>query len=250
MKKLLSILVVVAILSAMAVPAFGFTWTDGFGFHCNNAKGNGKVVTGFEKANIGLTRVGDTTTWNLDIILDNECPSCKRIDWVTFSNKNGAINGKNIQVNHSANPVYKASASADLVLIDTVVDCEGNFVSGGVVSTVAQSGVFATNASAVFTFDIPEGYEIIKGENPVVITFAAAPGQVGYGKVVAEKIITLGCECEDEDNPGFSGGDKGVICDPCSGNNPGPNNNHSNCRTNLRPDHSQFMLFCACPCNG
>jgi len=226
MKRILSIVLVLALLVAIGAVAVAssntLTWKDGFGFHCNAAKGNGKVTTGFEKATIGLTRVGSTTTWNLDINVENVCPSCQRIDWVTFSNNNGVINGKNIQVNHSANAVYKATASAELVLIDIVKDCEGELVSKDV-EKVTQSGVFATNNPAVFTFNIPEGYEIIKGANPVEIHFAAIAGQDLSGKVVAQKINILECKCEGS----FSGIDPepvkcnhdNIVCDVCKNSN-------------------------------
>jgi len=126
MKKLLAIAVVITMLFTLAIPimASGDTreWKDGFGFHCNNAKGNGKVVTGFEKATVTLERVGNTTTWNLETD-EIVCPVCDRIDWVTFSNKNGAINGKNIQVNHSAEARYPGGVDNDCTVICN--DCFG-----------------------------------------------------------------------------------------------------------------------------
>gem|GEM_PF-6216189 len=75
-------------------------WTDGFGFHCTQ-----KVITGFEQTQVELVRVDGTDTWVLstDKIV---CPNCGRIDWVTFSNSNGVINGTNIQVSHSTIPHY------------------------------------------------------------------------------------------------------------------------------------------------
>ncbi|MCL2629005.1 MAG: hypothetical protein FWD44_09985 [Oscillospiraceae bacterium] len=251
MKKIISVTLVIVMVLALSVTAMASStliWKDGFGFHCNAGKGNGKVVTGFEKATIALERVGATTTWNLAIDVNNECPVCKRIDWVTFSNKNGVINGKNIQVNHSDNPVYKATASAQLVLIDIVIDCEGELVSEDVVK-VDKSGVFATNEIAKFDFDIPAGYEIVKGENPVVIEFAAKAGQNLSETVVAIKTTVLECECEGD----FFGGGKcpgwGVtctdVCDPCKNGN---GNNHTNCRTLLRKDHPQYQELCGCVC--
>ena len=237
MKRILSIVLVLALLVAIGAVAVAtsntLTWKDGFGFHCNAAKGNGKVTTGFEKATIGLTRVGTTTTWDLDINVNNECPSCKRIDWVTFSNNNGVINGKNIQVNHSANAVYKATASAELFLIDIVLDCEGNEVSNtGEVLADSKSGVFATNNPAVFTFNIPEDYEIIEGANPVVINFEAKAGQNLYGKVVALRITELPCECEEDDTPGefYKECEHSWHCPNCIGNgNNQIDQGHKNC---------------------
>ena len=112
--------------AAAATPT-DISWVDGFGFHCNDCKGNGAtsvidlrdgkniiVAKGNQKDVFGvpktypipLKRVGNTTTW--DLVTDNiECATCGRIDWVTFSNNNGVINGKNIQAQHSGTPRYK-----------------------------------------------------------------------------------------------------------------------------------------------
>jgi len=250
MKKILSIALVLMLLVSIAAVAVasstqtGLVWKDGFGFHCNAGKGNGKVTTGFEKATIGLTREGASTTWNLDININNVCPSCQRIDWVTFSNKNGVINGKNIQVNHSDNPVYRANANASLVLVDTVLDCEGKLISQDSATADSKSGVFATNNSAIFNFDIPPGYNIIEGANPVVISFEAKAGQNLSGKVVAERVTVLPCDCEEEeeeDDWDFFGGNG--VCPPCQSGN---GNNHSNCFANHSNPKQQ--VDCACWC--
>jgi len=251
MKRILSIALVLTLLVAIGAVAVAsessIKWTDGFGFHCNAGKGNGKVTTGAEKAVVDLVRVGNTTTWNLNTI-NIVCPLCERIDWVTFSNNNGKINGKNIQVNHSDNPVFRAEASAQLVLIDIVKDCEGNIVGEKEVVKELKSGVFPTNAPAVFDFEISEGYDIIKGTNPVIFNFEAKAGQKLSGKVVALKVTVLECECEEEDDekdPGFFDGGN-IVCSPCQN---GGGNNHSNCFAKKDADHPQFILFCACPCN-
>ena len=92
-------------------------WDEGFGFHCNHAKGNGrtdvKIGTHIFRANnqndngrnpamhATLFRVGETTVWQLvPIAGEIVCETCGRTDWVTYSNKNGVINGKNIQAHH------------------------------------------------------------------------------------------------------------------------------------------------------
>jgi len=266
MKKVLTIVLVIAMLVAVAIPAMAntskITWTDGFGFHCNNGNGNPKVVTGFEKAIIGLTRVGNSTVWDLDIILGNACPRCERIDWITYSNNNGKINGKNIQVNHSDNPVYVATASAELVLIETTYDCEGELVSSVVVDGgYTKSGTFATNAPAIFDFEIPTGYTVIRGSNPVVINFAAERGQNISREVVAEKVIILECECEDDeedDDWDFLRGPCGsiAICDNCQ--NAAPHAaSHAECWDSSRATDLNYNkntnYFCnveGCPCNG
>ena len=129
-RRFLAIFLTVAMIFAMASPATAggnstaanaaqtITWTDGFGFHCNNGNGNGRtdVIVGGRRLGgqnsnhhglgtnqtpIVLERVGTTTTWNLltDAIV---CATCGRTDWVTYSNNNGVINGRNIQVNHKA----------------------------------------------------------------------------------------------------------------------------------------------------
>ena len=151
MKKGLSILLVIALMVTMAIPLMGagsppekLTWVDGFGFHCNAAKGNGatdvinllndrvvakgsqKDVFGVKANPIGLERVGNTTTWNL-LTNDIECATCGRIDWVTFSNNNGKISGKNIQANHSGTPRYIAEVSIfwTTEILECEWECEG-----------------------------------------------------------------------------------------------------------------------------
>ena len=114
MKKISSILLILALLLSFAAPAIAsegasaqtLNWTDGFGFHCNTNGGNGQtdivgyaeIYDGVNNDNLPITleRVGNTTAWNL---LTNNivCQTCGRNDWVTYSNN---INGKNIQVNH------------------------------------------------------------------------------------------------------------------------------------------------------
>ena len=276
MKKIVAIVLALTLLIALGATAIAssstLNWKDGFGFHCNAGKGNGKVVTGFEKATIGLTRVAGTTTWNLDINVNNVCPSCQRIDWVTFSNNNGVINGKNIQVNHSANPVYRAEASAELVLIDIVLDCEGELVSKNV-KKESQSGVFATNNPAVFNFNIPAGYEIVKGSNPVVINFEAKAGQNLSGKVVAEKVTILECNCTGNffnDPPVIPEPCKhpAIVCDNCKNSNgsshdqciekPDSNENKNtnffcldcNEKVGSASKNDPGRLTCSCACNG
>jgi len=152
MKKVLTVVLVIAMVFAMAIPVVASSnsqivtgadtriWQDGFGFHCNVPKGNGataveylgensavinsiskikkqpagslvvekgdqKDIFGTKTYPIALERVGSTTTWNL-LTDDIECKTCGRIDWVTYSNNSGVINGKNIQVNHSTTPKF------------------------------------------------------------------------------------------------------------------------------------------------
>jgi len=150
-RKLLSILLVVTMVVAIAIPTLGASnsqivsgptsrvWQDGFGFHCNAIKGNGqtsveyvggvtavvnsiknikkqpagsmvvlkgdqKDIFGTKTYPIGLERVDMTTTWNLMTGDDIVCATCGRTDWVTYSNNDGTINGKNIQAHHPILP--------------------------------------------------------------------------------------------------------------------------------------------------
>ena len=148
MRKLVTISLAIAIICAIAVPVMAaptanaepteLTWTNGFGFHCNECGGNGQttvtyvgkdanvikaignikkqpagsldVLKGDQKDIFGtkvfpikLDRIGTTTTWNL-MTDDIVCATCGRTEWVTFSNNSGVINGKNIQAHHPALP--------------------------------------------------------------------------------------------------------------------------------------------------
>jgi len=121
-------------LAASTTPA-KLTWQDGFGFHCNangsntqtsveykgtNAavqnsiknikkqpagsmvveKGDQKDIFGTKTYPIDLVRVGNTTVWDLQTGTDIKCMTCGSTEWITYSNQNGVINGKNIQANH------------------------------------------------------------------------------------------------------------------------------------------------------
>ena len=150
LRTFIAIVLAVAVALSMSTVAFGAsnsqvvvnpdtrTWQDGFGFHCNAAKGNGAtdveyigdvtaiknsiknikkqpansmVVEKGEQKNIfgtkifpiNLERVDQTTLWNL-ITDDVKCSTCGRTDWVTYSNNSGVINGKNIQAHHPPLP--------------------------------------------------------------------------------------------------------------------------------------------------
>ncbi|MCL1834817.1 MAG: hypothetical protein FWG48_01540, partial [Oscillospiraceae bacterium] len=131
------------------------TWTDGFGFHCNACGGNGQtsviyagtnpavikaignikkqpagsmvVLKGDQKDIFGtktypikLERVGTTTEWNLITGDDIVCETCGRTDWVTYSNQNGVINGKNIQAHHPALPEPPVNPKGGLTFTKTV----------------------------------------------------------------------------------------------------------------------------------
>jgi len=261
MKKVLTIVLVIAMLVAMAVPAMAknapvekLTWTDGFGFHCNAAKGNGatdvinlingKVVAkGSQKDVFGVKNNPITllhasgTAYNL-ATNDIECATCGRIDWVTYSNNNGVINGKNIQANHSGSPRYWAQAYAKLVLVDIVKDCKDEVVSKDL-EIVNKSGKYTTDEKAVFNFTIPEGFNIIEGNNPIIVEFEAIRGQnIDGGKVVALRITVLPCNCppegpddpDDPEDPPFEFfGCGAYLCDNCKESN---GNSHNECWDN------------------
>jgi hypothetical protein len=159
MKKLLSVILMLAMLvafSAIALADDTRVWQDGFGFHCNNASGNGatsveytgddlaiqnsigkikkqpagsmvvqkgdqKDIFGTKTFPITLDRVGTTTTWNL-LTEDIVCETCGRNDWVTYSNNNGVINGKNIQANHPALPEEPVVDLAGMITLEKTID--------------------------------------------------------------------------------------------------------------------------------
>jgi len=165
MKKVLTIVLVIAMLVAVAIPAFAkapvkeeLTWTDGFGFHCN-AKGNpataveyvgvddafesaiakikkqpaGSLVVqkGDQKDIFGTKANPIDLKWSagttFDLLTDDiECVTCGRIDWVTFSNNNGVINGKNIQAHHSGTPRYMVEVSIFWTAVRPECDFECN----------------------------------------------------------------------------------------------------------------------------
>jgi len=167
-------------------------WQDGFGFHCNAVKGNGataveyigdntaiensiarikkqpagsmivqkgdqKDIFGTRTFPVTLERVGTTTTWNL-ITDDVECNSCGRIDWVTYSNNSGVINGKNIQVHHSATPRFPTPpVEFNSTVTFTKVKYDGYYLNG-----------FQDVAPGEFTFNL---YEIVDGEEVFVEAF-------------------------------------------------------------------------------
>ena len=107
---LAALLATAAFLATQAGPTLALSdnaTVVGFAFHCNNDGGNAKTyIVGQDKdfgkkTNIALTRnAGDPTVWNV-----NEtgwvCEACGRSDWISFSNKSGVPDGKNIQLTHN-----------------------------------------------------------------------------------------------------------------------------------------------------
>ena len=271
MKKIISLVLVIMLMMATAALTVAaanqstLVWKDGFGFHCNNGKGNPKVTTGAEKAIITLNRVGTSTVWDLETSAANAivCPMCQRIDWVTYSNKNGVINGKNIQVYHTEdNPVYLAKASATLILTDIIIDlCQVNGDQSGekVAGTTTLSGIFKTNEKAIFNFAIPTGYVLRAGSvNPVEITFESKPNQnINDTVIYADKITIIECKCEGDFSgipPVVPACGSALLCDNCQNSNGA---SHEQCwDSSIAKDlnyNKNTTYRCAvkdCPCGG
>jgi len=112
MKKVFTTLSVFAIMLAMVASAAAQTTFVKVGFHCNAGKGNGKTNAVFTATDtpyngkdlVGLVQL-TAQTWTL--AGEFECETCKRTDWVLFSN-NGKLNGNNFQLNHGETPTYRA----------------------------------------------------------------------------------------------------------------------------------------------
>ena len=128
MKKTLAIVLSLCMLFALVVPAMASAKlpaaSEGFAFHCNDIEGGGNGRTYIvgkdkdfgkfdKKTGEGLIQLapapGDTTgkVWvingyNYDDSYSGEwvCTTCGRTDWVSFSNKSGVPDGKNIQLQH------------------------------------------------------------------------------------------------------------------------------------------------------
>jgi hypothetical protein len=223
MRKILSLVLATILVFAMGMNGFAMTnsleWKDAFGFHCNAVKGNGKVVTGFEKATVTLTRTNDITTWELDTEMI-ECPACKRLDWVTFSNKNGVINGKNIQVNHSGVPNYYE-------------DCKNNCPSyDGCEKRPTTNNPCVCDCKCVFVCNNPcenSDYDCAKE------------------KVCGdEPDCDCSCDCETGEFAGAPCTHERVFCDKCKNGN---GNNTSNCEGNNPEGNTNYFCF-DCGGNG
>jgi len=119
MKKFLGIMLTTVLVFAFAGQAVAAKTTvasnaatvEGFAFHCNCDGGNGKTyIVGKakdfgKKLNINLTRnANDPTVWDVVVPAGDvwECTTCGGTEWITFSNKSGVPDGKNIQLNHPA----------------------------------------------------------------------------------------------------------------------------------------------------
>ena len=118
MKKLLASSFMVVLMSTLMFSAVASAavlknevTVEGFAFHCNCDGGNGKTyIVGKDKdfgkkMLINLTRdADDPTIWNVVVPQGEDwiCANCGSMHWITFSNKSGVPDGKNIQLNHPA----------------------------------------------------------------------------------------------------------------------------------------------------
>ncbi len=121
MKKLLVGFIAAVLMLALVFPALAFAaaapnpdvvTVEGFAFHCNHDGGNGKTnIVGKDKdfgkkLNITLTRnADDPKVWDVVVPEGEEwiCANCGSSQWISFSNKSGVPDGKNIQLNHPEN---------------------------------------------------------------------------------------------------------------------------------------------------
>jgi len=114
-KKSVVIFLILAVIIAMLIPVLADdegdpeiieTTLNNAGFHCGAAQGNGRVrPDGYSNGQqVSFERI-DETTWKL-VGDDYICPKCGRTEWVSYSNKSGTPDGKNIQLTHiSESPV-------------------------------------------------------------------------------------------------------------------------------------------------
>ena len=125
MKKLISALLVLmlslavfaSVMAAGTLASGDEATVEGFAFHCNANGGNGRVyLVGYAKdfgkfdkktgeGLVDLVRSADDfKVW--DVIVPEgevwECQACGCAEWISFSNKSGVPDGKNIQLNHPA----------------------------------------------------------------------------------------------------------------------------------------------------
>ena len=119
MKKMLSILIALTMVLSLAAPMWAApadpdtATVTGCAFHCTADGGNGKTYIDGQPKDFGKGAVvvlsrdaDDPKVWHLVSINGDTgpfvCADCGSSDWVTFSNKSGVPNGKNIQLSDVA----------------------------------------------------------------------------------------------------------------------------------------------------
>lgn len=129
MKKLLSTVLALSMILALSIPSLAAPKVPAVdpqpgareavilnaGFHCNAEGGNGRVwVAAYDlkyEADKALKKAGvggvlenliylDDNCWLLENDTDYVCPKCGSTVWVSYSNKSGVPDGKNIQLTH------------------------------------------------------------------------------------------------------------------------------------------------------
>ena len=162
MKKLMIITTVVVMMCAFAFSAMASTQlpaaSEGFAFHCNDIEGsNGKTyiegkdkdfgkfdkklvgkVSDLEAGLIKLAPVETDLTGKTWIPVENlgVCTTCGRPDWVSYSNKSGVPDGKNIQLQHPGSSrrwitvavtyfidIFKCEFTCNIADCDFAIEC-------------------------------------------------------------------------------------------------------------------------------
>jgi len=220
MKKVISLVLAISMLLALAIPAFAgnekvintFAGTaksdfNNAQFHCNDIVGeNGRVWTlASNKFKEGMNNVKDTGDLNFKSTSDSTvwelidtgfvCEQCGSNEWITFSNKSGVPDGKNVQLQHKGptkfylviNKIWK---DADGVVIekpdglkaifDVTTDGVNNFVNevnkdGSIKGalegvSVGKYLVNISNDDYIITERAIEGY--LPEENPINVSVA------------------------------------------------------------------------------
>jgi len=107
-RKICVIVLILAAIIAMLIPVLADNedqntaevTLNNAGFHCSAAGGNGRVrPSGYSNGKKETFERIDETTWKLvsDAYI---CPVCGSTDWISYSNKSGTPDGKNIQLSH------------------------------------------------------------------------------------------------------------------------------------------------------
>ena len=132
---------------------------EGFAFHCNCDGGNGKTyIVGKDKdfgkkMNITLTRnANDPKVWDVVVPQGEEwvCANCGCSQWISFSNKSGVPDGKNIQLNHPEKAPVTPRTEEELAYLRyrAYVQLWNDFYHGGrvgaTVSVINDAGVRAS----------------------------------------------------------------------------------------------------------